>query len=473
MIRHWFAALALMITLLAGSAIGSKAQADGISEKLSSQFDLMVNYTKPSSYMGARRGVISGGSLSIRTPSVNIKPFSLRGPSVSIGCGGIDAYFGGFSFITKEQLVQAMRAIVTAAITYAFQLALEAMCPTCADVMKDLQNKLNMVNEALTNSCEATRNFMDTSPIRGTIEKTASNWGVAMGLKDDHKHAKNQGSTQAIEGEARTASAGKVFEELPTEGNHVWQILKKSANSSFGFSDDGFLEEIMSMTGTVIACSPDEASPQSCAQPGKVDGETVAQKGEISIFRKPPIMTLSTLVEGGTADAKTYQCDTVSKCSGVTIRTNPVEGMAKQIRQAYLGADDGSAVGIIDKLRMYGQIKNGPTPDEEKWMKIGGAFTAMLMRLAVTDPDKARGFVRDNAEAIAAEIVVGYLDRWLLSAKVAAGRTELSGLKEAIDMIEAANATAREDAKKYYEMSSHRSQIYRTYNVMNDPRSTN
>lgn len=473
MIRHWIAALALMLTLLAGSAIGSKAHADGISEKLSNQFDLMVNYTKPSSYMGARRGVISGGSLSIRTPSVNIKPFSLRGPSVSIGCGGIDAYFGGFSFITKEQLVQAMRAIVTAAITYAFQLALEAMCPTCADVMKDLQNKLNMVNEALTNSCEATRNFMDESPIRGTIEKTASNWGVALGLKSDHKEAKNEGSSTAIEKEARTASGGKVFEELPTEGNHVWQILKKSSNSSFGFSDDAFMEEIMSMTGTVIACSPDELSPQSCATPGQVDGQTVTQKGEIAIFRKPPIMTLSTLVEGGKADSKTYQCDTATKCSGVTIRTNPVEGMAQQIREAYLGSDDGSVLGIIDKLRMYSEIKNGPTVDQEKWMKVGGAFTGMLLRLAVTDPDKARGFVRDNAEAIAAEIVVGYLDRWLLSARVAAGRTELSGLKEAIGLIEKANENAREEAKKYYDMSAQRAQLYRTYNVMSDPRTTN
>lgn len=122
---------------------------------------------------------------------------------------------------------------------------------------------------------------------------------------------------------------------------------------------------------------------------------------------------------------------------------------------------------------MYSEIKNGPTVDQEKWMKVGGAFTGMLLRLAVTDPDKARGFVRDNAEAIAAEIVVGYLDRWLLSARVAAGRTELSGLKEAIGLIEKANENAREEAKKYYDMSAQRAQLYRTYNVMSDPRTTN
>lgn len=473
MIRHWFAALALMITLLTGSAIGGTAHADGISERLSNQFDLMVNYTKPSAYMGARRGVISGGSLSIRTPSVNIKPFSLRGPSVSIGCGGIDAYFGGFSFITKEQLVQAMRAIVTAAITYAFQLALTAMCPSCADVMKDLQNALNKVNEALTNSCEATRNFMDNSPIRGAIEKTAEGWAVGLGFKDDYENARNKGSGTSIIKEAKDASAGDAYKDLPAQGNHIWQILKKSSNASFGFSDDLFLEEIMSMTGTIIACSPDEANPGECAEPGKVGGKNIGQKGELAIFRKPPILTLSTLVEGGAAESKTYQCDTVTKCSGPTIRTNPVVGMAKQIREAYLGADDGSNVGLIDKLRMYSEIKNGPTADQEKWMKVGGSVTGMLMRLAVVDADKARGFVKDNAEAIAAEIIVGYLDRWLLSAKVAAGRTDMTGLKEAISLIEAANATAREDAKKYYEMSNQRAQMQRTFNVMNDPRSTN
>lgn len=465
MIRSWLAAAVLALTLLAGSAIGNVAKADGISEKLSQQFDVMANYTKPSVYMGARRGVISGGSLSIRTPIVGIKPFSLRGPSVSIGCGGIDAYFGGFSFITKEQLIQAMRAIVTAAITYAFQLALEAMCPTCADVMKDLQNKLNSVNEALTNSCEMTRNFMDGSTIKTAIQETAGNWGVALGLKDDHKAAENQGEPKTIEKEAKAASAGAVFAELPAEGNHVWQIMRSSANASFGFSDTSFLEEIMSMTGTIIACAPEEGHPESCADVGKVDGQYVGQQGEYAVFRKPPILTLSVIVEGGTADTKTYQCDTVSKCSGMTIRTNTMVGMAQQIKDAYLGPADGSSMGIIDKLRNYGSIQDGPTEDQQKWMKVGGAFTGMLLRLAVSDADKAKGFVRDNAEAIAAEIIVGYIDKWLLSAKVAAGRTNLSGLKEAIEMIEAANIAAREEAKKYYAMSEQRAQLYRTYSA--------
>jgi len=484
MMRHILMAITMTLAILVGGTFSTEVKAQGIESRLNDQFDAMVNYTSPTAYMGARRGVITGGSLSIRTPVVNIRPFALRGPSISIGCGGIDAYFGGFSFISKEQLVQAMRAIVTAAITYAFQIALEAMCPTCADILKTVQGWLKDINEMLTNSCEATRNFMDDSKITNAIKNTASRWRVDTGSSQDEQDAKNAGAATSTEEEARSESGGTVFQELPAEGNQVWQILRKSAGASFGFSNDEFMEEIMSMTGTVIACTPNDADPAKCAAVGKADGgQHLGQNGEISIWRKPAVLTLSTLVEGGRSDAKQYSCDEAQKCSGVTLVTNPVEGMAQKIRVAFLGSgaayvSPGSAstpasVGIIDKLRTYSQISTGPTAEEEKWMKVGGSFTAMIMRLAVKDPDAAKGFVNDNAEAIAAEIIVGYLDQWMVSAKVAAGRTDLTGLKEAVDLIENATKNAHNEAKKYYEMSMQRSQLYRTYAARTDPRITN
>lgn len=471
--------MALVLWLACPGAV-PKAHA-GIEDKLNQQFDAMVNYTPPSFHMGARRGVISGGSLTIRTPNVPVRPFSLVGPSISIGCGGIDAHFGGFSFISKEQLVQAMRSIVTAALTYAFQIALEVMCPTCADILKTVQGWLNQVNEFLTNSCEATRNFMDDSGVSNSIRETVRRFRSDSGAAEDNYAATAQGDARSDVSQGKAESGGRVLQELPAEGNQVWQIFKKSAEASFGFSADDFLEEMMSMTGTIIACVPgdptDEAANKSCAAAGDYNGSKIGQEGDIAIWKKPALLTLSTIVEGGYRDSKQYQCDDSEKCAKVSINTNPMEGMAQKIRAAFLGSEwtgrPTADAGIIDKMTTYSMIGDGPTPDEIKWMNVGGAFTAMLMRLAVHDRDAAKGFVRDNAEAIAAEIVVAYLDQWLLSARVAAGRTETKGLKESVRLIEEASGNAHNEAKKYYEMSQQRSQLYRTYAARIDPRVTN
>lgn len=459
MIRIAIAVLVLGLGLL----MGKPAHAQGIEDKLEQSFDLMVNYTEPGIHMGARRGVITGGSLSIRTPMVNIRPFSLRGPSISMGCGGIDAFFGAFSFISKEQLVQAMRAIVTAAISYAFQLALEAMCPTCASVLKELQSYLNQANEFLTNSCEATRNFMDNSGISAAITRTAQNWRSGSGAADDPQAARAQGDSNTDVRQAETESGNTVFQELPAKGNQVWQILKKSGDASFGFSANDFYEEIMSLTGTIIACVPGD---QKCAQEGTANGgEHMGQKGELVIFRKPPVMTLTSLVQGQVAEAKQYSCDEAQKCERPTVTANPIEGFAQKIRVAFLGTagtnNTSGSPGIINKMRY--NYSSAPTEEEIKWMKVGGSLTAMLFRLAEKDPGAARGFVQDNAEAIAAEIIVGYLDKYLLSTKVAAGRIEQSGMKEAYDAIIKASDAAHAEAEQFYEGAANKSQTYQAY----------
>lgn len=461
MIRYLVQAAALALLLFV--SVPQEAHAQGIEDRLEQSFDAMVNYTQPSVYLGARRGVITGGSLTIRTPVTNIRPFSFRGPSISVGCGGIDAFFGAFSFISKEQLVQAMRAIVTAAITYAFQIALEAMCPTCARVLADIQDWLNKANEFLTNSCEATRNFMDNHGISNAIRSMAENWRAGKGTVDDNFEAKAQGDSTSSTSQADTESGGKTQQEIPAEGNQVWRILQHSGDASFGFSDNDFYEEIMSMTGTIIACT--NGDPK-CAEDQALDGsQHEGQKGELIIFRKPPVMTLAELVEGGQADSKQYKCDTADYCQRPTINTNPVEGMAQKIRVAFLGTggtnNTSGSLGIINKMRF--NYTSTPTDDEVKWMKVGGSLTAMLFRLAEKDPGAARGFVEDNAEAIAAEIIVGYLDKYMLSAKVAAGRIELSGLQESFDLIIAASNQAHADAQTYYNDTANKQQSYQAY----------
>jgi len=481
MIRRIHLALIALMLAIGGVCFPGGAQAQGIEQRLNNAFDAMANYTPPSVSLNARRGVISGGSLTIRTPNVGLRPFSLRGPSISVGCGGIDAFFGSFSFISKEQLVQAMRAIVTAALTYAFQLALEAMCPSCASTLGTLQEWLNNANEMLTNSCEATRNLMDQHGISAAITKTAEAWRVGNATVKDHSDAKNQGSTKspvkAATDESNNVGGGgggggganDVRKQTIAEGNQVWQVLKTSPLASFGFEDNDFLEEIMSMTGTVIACMPDN---DDCAEIGTdpSSGDHIGQEGEIQVWRKPPVMSLRDLVVGTDANLSVKQYHCVSdkeKCRKIEVGTNPITGMATKIRQAFNGTlgpggnPTGSSPGILWKVRF--NYSTAPTPEEEKWLKVGGSLSAMAIRLAQKDLSMARGFVDDNAEAIAAEIILDYVSKYLLGANVAMGRSNQDGLDYAYQLISESTDRMRKDAQEFYEKSNKNMAMYQAF----------
>jgi len=83
------------------------------------------NYTSPAVMQGQSAGYLTGGAFFARMPTRNIQLISITLPSVSAGCGGIDAYLGAFSFINSEQLQAMAKMIMSNAIGYAFDLALE------------------------------------------------------------------------------------------------------------------------------------------------------------------------------------------------------------------------------------------------------------------------------------------------------------------------------------------------------------
>jgi len=82
-------------------------------------------------------------------------------PSFSAGCGGIDLFGGSFSFINMNQFVDLMRAVASNAAGYAFQLAINAMCPDCGNVMSDLQKEVQQLNQMFSNSCQLAQGLVN------------------------------------------------------------------------------------------------------------------------------------------------------------------------------------------------------------------------------------------------------------------------------------------------------------------------
>ena len=241
----------------------------------SSPFGTLSNMT---STYSAAAGVITspgrtslyGGSLNMHVPNDIVHFISLSPPSFSAGCGGINMYFGGFSFISGAAFGKLVQAIMQAAPGYVIQLAIRTLCPECADILNQLQTLAQDANQMGQNSCQAAEALTNYA---------FNQFGIAKGLKTLGKSA-----TQAIDGGAGSGffsefngMAGSVNTGLQTiQGclNNPSQCGNSSKNgvqakdaSSIGnkqwiaLTDDGYgntyvKEIIMSMTGITNAAGP-------------------------------------------------------------------------------------------------------------------------------------------------------------------------------------------------------------------------
>ena len=82
-----------------------------------------VNVSSGEIYQGQKAGYMTGGGITVRGRVINSKPLSVSLPGFDAGCGGIDIFNGGFTFINHEQLVGS------SAFGYAFLLGLETVSP--------------------------------------------------------------------------------------------------------------------------------------------------------------------------------------------------------------------------------------------------------------------------------------------------------------------------------------------------------
>lgn len=112
-----------------------------------------MTHSGPSSFSGQRRGYIQGGQFNGRFRLATDNPFTVSPPRVRAGCGGIDLFAGGLSFLDPEYLVEKFENILQAAPALAFSMALKAHCETCEDVMSKLEATSSFLNSIQVNDC--------------------------------------------------------------------------------------------------------------------------------------------------------------------------------------------------------------------------------------------------------------------------------------------------------------------------------
>lgn len=457
------------------------AAAQGIGSKLNDALDSMSNYTPPSVHKGARRTIITGGSLSIKMQTGAMGGFAFRPPSVSVGCGGIDGFFGAFSMISKEQIMQALRGIVTGAIVYAFKLAISTICEKCATWMADIGDLLAEANNWLIDSCGATYNAMVSKFGDPTVpaDQRSKNYATSTGASSDAADATKQGSRiSAMTNAMRAARTGggsgagsgpnsnALTEPNMAFGNHVWRILTGPGASVYTLGGgNSFNEEMMSLVGAVIVCGGEMVG---CP---KADVAEQKQEGEPDWRPVPYTMRLTDLVSGkkgelsgGAKDAvKVLRCESHERtgCINPTPSADSsYQTLESRFRRAFLGSSGGS-MGIIHKLRHA--RTEAMTPEEEIWMKTGGSYVGQLIKLARLDENAARSFANDFAEIIVAQMAVEFVRDLYAKLRIAAGNSQLSGLQAQYDMFVEAEKRLEEDYSSYQKEASGKSAQFEAY----------
>jgi conjugative transfer pilus assembly protein TraH len=116
--------------------------------------------TSPDYLSGQQRGYYAGGSFSGRWRSTAEYPVTVEMPRINSGCGGIDVFMGGFSFMNTDYLVDKLQAILTNASAVAFDLALKTLCEQCSNTIKNFEALADKLNSMQIDECAAAKELV-------------------------------------------------------------------------------------------------------------------------------------------------------------------------------------------------------------------------------------------------------------------------------------------------------------------------
>jgi hypothetical protein len=100
---------------------------------------------------------LGGGMTSFEGKKVSL--LAVDPPGFSAGCNGISWHFGGFAFISLDEIRQLVEAVAQASLGIAVDLAMQTLCPQCYAVMAKLRDISNMMRNAAADSCKIAQNF--------------------------------------------------------------------------------------------------------------------------------------------------------------------------------------------------------------------------------------------------------------------------------------------------------------------------
>lgn len=399
-----------------------------VGEHFDSMFDALApntNITEPGAYMSARRGVISLGSVEMRSEITKPNIINFDPPSFNAGCNGISLHGGALSFINGEEFQNNLRAIAANASGllsgYVFKMALSAMCEDCERKITELADKINAIGRSLKNSCEAAKSLVSLAP------SVPDSWTQSL-----RSSMSIEGSSQGIVGDVLTGLNSSLntltagFDSTTRRkyfGNVVWKAFQDSYFESYFpaamYVDDKVMEVMMSMTGSVVIEENQDAT--------KDFKYTWIEK------TLDPYQFLA----GG--NFQIVDCND-SDCMSPTTKTVELPGFYGLVRELLLGETvDGSTprtIGIIAKFRST-EASDAFTEREKAFIATMPANIVGLLAENANRRNVVAAFAEQAAINVAEEITAKYIGLMIGSIETALRTYEgKEGVKDVRDRLD-------------------------------------
>lgn len=152
---------------------------------------------------------LGGGMVSFQGKKVSL--LAADPPSFSAGCAGISWHFGGFAFISLDEIRQMVEAVAQASLGIAVDLAMQTLCPQCYAVMSKLRDMANMMRNAAADSCKVAQNF-------GKMLQDSGIFSSSGRVSDCSKTTSEAGKTSSWL-DSMAGSACKLLSDAETELN--------------------------------------------------------------------------------------------------------------------------------------------------------------------------------------------------------------------------------------------------------------
>ncbi|WP_010303977.1 conjugal transfer protein TraH [Candidatus Odyssella thessalonicensis] len=268
--------------------------AKGIGHDLRAFFNrsTSTNVTSPKAFKDQAGGYYTGGSLVTRNQVRSAQLATIQMPGFRAGCGGIDAWTGGFSHISADRLVEMLQNIGSAAKAYAFMLAVQTVSPTISTIMNELNAIATQVNQMNISSCEVA-----ATTLGGIWPKTDQSskhlcqaMGSNLGAFSDWSAARQGCGAKGDRGNilAQKGRDPRYQDMLVGEFNLSWKAIQAN---HFLSEDQALAQLFLTLVGSIISKKNGEAF-QVTTLPGYADRDEL----------------LTALLEGGST--KVYKCST-------------------------------------------------------------------------------------------------------------------------------------------------------------------
>ncbi|MFT4057415.1 MAG: conjugal transfer protein TraH [Novosphingobium sp.] len=229
--------LSLALTILvAACGASAPARAQGWAE---TWFD-NVTYTSPGSFEDQTRGYVTAGGMSGRVDVHDDYLMSLTLPKVKAGCGGIDMFLGGMSFLDPEYLVEKLETILQAAPAVAFQYLLETLDEKMGNIISKMEAATNYLNSIQVNDCRLANRMVQIARgddnMSGIVEEMTGYKSIRSGYANSWQQSREK--LQANKGNP-TEDLKDALENCPAEVTEIFRTgsLLAHAAARVGASD--------------------------------------------------------------------------------------------------------------------------------------------------------------------------------------------------------------------------------------------